>query len=171
MIIINFTLCKTHKAISIVCVCVCVGKSVMDDLSAQAWRTCLLKPIWSTTSPSTWTRASAAGSWCGRRACWRRDQGFVTEWPAAPTSSSCSTGSLGTPNTSTALRGKAHGIQWSCTMLSTEITCFPLILRFKKVHLLFFFFYIFLENYTQMLLLKLNYPAPLTLYSSYHMCL
>lgn len=72
----------------------------------QVWRTFLQKPTWSIRSLSIWTRASAVESSCGRRACWRKDLGFVMESLAARTSSSFSIGSQATQNTSTEPRGK-----------------------------------------------------------------
>lgn len=72
----------------------------------QVWRIFSPKPIWSIRGRSIWTLVSAAGSWCGRRVCWRKDLEFVTELRAALMSSSCFIGSLATQNTSTVLKGK-----------------------------------------------------------------
>lgn len=72
----------------------------------QVWPICSLRLTWLTRSPSTLTHVSAAGSWCGRKVCWRKARGFVTGSRAALTSSCCSIDSLATPSTSTELRGK-----------------------------------------------------------------
>lgn len=104
-----------------------------SDLAAlaQAWHTCLLKPTWLIRSRSIWTRASAVGSWCGRKACWRRDLGSVTGLQAALTSSCCFIGSRGTRSTSTELRGKKSLLlystnEWFFFLCSAIDKCWPL---------------------------------------------
>lgn len=72
----------------------------------QVWRISLQRPIWSIRSLSIWTHALEVENSYGKRVCWRKVLGFVTELRAAHMSFSCFIGSQAIPNTSTVLRGK-----------------------------------------------------------------